>query len=121
MALTRSFKETVKARAERDPEFRAGILEEAIEALLHSELDVCKLLLRDYVNATIGFEALAKATHKSLKSLMRMLSADGNPRADNLFSVIAHLLKNEGIALNIRPRRGETVEPGDRHGDRAGP
>jgi hypothetical protein len=40
MALTRSFKETVKARAERDPEFRAGILEEAIEALLRSELDV---------------------------------------------------------------------------------
>ena len=31
MALTRSFKETIKARAERDPEFRMGLFREAIE------------------------------------------------------------------------------------------
>jgi hypothetical protein len=36
---------------------------------------------------------------------MRMLSAEGNPRAENLFSVIAHLQKAEGIKLgvNVRP------------------
>jgi hypothetical protein len=36
---------------------------------------------------------------------MRMLSAEGNPRADNLFAVIAHLQKNEGIALGVRAER----------------
>jgi DNA-binding phage protein len=105
MALTRSFSETVRARAMRDSEFRIGLLREAVEALLRGELDAGKILLRDYVNATVGFERLAEATHKSPKSLMRMLSAEGNPRADNLFAVIAHLQKNEGIALGVRAER----------------
>jgi DNA-binding phage protein len=104
MALTRSFKETVKERAGRDPAFRVGLLQEAVEAFLRDELEVGKILLRDYINATVGFEDLAEATHKSPKSLMRMLSAAGNPRADNLFSVIAHLQKNEGIELDVRSR-----------------
>ena len=104
MPLARSFRETVRNRAQRDSKFRVGLLKEAVEALLRGELDEGKILLRDYVNATVGFEGLAVATHKSPKSLMRMLSAEGNPRADNLFAVIAHLQKSEGIALDIRPR-----------------
>jgi DNA-binding phage protein len=104
LALTRSFRETVKARASRDPKFRLGLLEEGIEALLRGELEEGKILLRDYVNATVGFERLAEATRKSPKSLMRMLSAEGNPRADNLFAVIAELQKREGIALGVHPR-----------------
>jgi DNA-binding phage protein len=104
MALTRSFKETVKARAQRDPAFRVGLLEEAVEALLRDELDVGKILLRDYINATVGFETLAEATRKNPKSLMRMLSAEGNPRAANLFSVIAHLQRKEGIEFGVRAR-----------------
>ncbi len=101
MPLTRSFKETVQDRARRDPAFRVGLLREAIEALLRDELDVGKVLLRDYINATVGFENLAEATHKNPKSLMRMLSAEGNPRAENLFSVIAHLQKREGVELGV--------------------
>jgi DNA-binding phage protein len=104
MPLTRSFKETVRARAVRDPEFRVGLLEEAVEALLRGELEEGKILLRDYVNATVGFERLAETTRKSPKSLMRMLSADGNPRADNLFTLIAELQRNEGIALAVRTK-----------------
>jgi hypothetical protein len=104
MALTRSFRETVKERAERDADFRVGLLGEAIEALLRDELDVGKVLLRDYINATVGFEHLALATQKNPKSLMRMLSTEGNPRADNLFAIIAHLQKSEGIELGVRIR-----------------
>jgi DNA-binding phage protein len=101
MVLTRSFKETVRERAQRDPAFRVGLLQEAIEALLRDEIDIGKILLRDYINATIGFADLAGATHKNAKSLMRMLSAEGNPRADNLFSLIAHLQKAEGVKLSV--------------------
>ena len=79
MALTRDFKDTVKDRADRDPEFRNGLLTEALEAVVHGELEVAKILLRDYINATEGFEAVGKAIGKSPKSLMRMLSQDGNP------------------------------------------
>ena len=39
-----------------------------------------------------------------------MLSLEGNPRADNFFSGIAHLLGNEGIALDIRSKRQRAVE-----------
>ena len=39
------------------------------------------------VNATIGFEQLAKLTGRPAKSLHRMLSATGNPSMDNLASV----------------------------------
>ena len=88
MPLTRNFKDTVKARADRDPEFRFGLFREAIEALLSDDLETGKALLRDYVNATVGFEVLAAELDKSPKNLMRMLSDKGNPRADNLLSIV---------------------------------
>ena len=47
MALTRDFRDTIKARAERDPEFRIGLLQEAIEAFLDADLETGKVLLRD--------------------------------------------------------------------------
>jgi DNA-binding phage protein len=102
MALTRDFKDTVKARAERDPEFRVALLEEALDAFLNADLETGKVLLRDYVNATVGFEQLGEQLHKSPKSLMRMLSAQGNPRADNLFAVVAHLNAREGISFSVQ-------------------
>ncbi len=101
MPLTRDFKSTVKARAERDPEFRIGLLQEAVAAFIHGETDLGKVLLRDYVNATVGFEELAETLGKTPKSLMRMLSSSGNPRSDNLFAIIAHLQANEGISFEV--------------------
>jgi DNA-binding phage protein len=108
MALTRDFTETVKARAQRDPEFRVGLLEEALEAFLNGELDTGKVLLRDYVNATVGFEQLGAQLDKSPKSLMRMLSEQGNPRADNLFAVVAHLKAREGVAFRVQRKAEPT-------------
>ncbi|MGB5737235.1 MAG: transcriptional regulator [Thiohalocapsa sp.] len=101
MPLTRDFKETVKARAQADPAFRVALLEEALDAFLNNDLETGKLLLRDYVNATVGFDALGAQLHKSPKSLMRMLSEDGNPRADNLFAVVSQLKAHEGVSLNV--------------------
>lgn len=101
MPLTRSFKQTVKSRAQRDAKFRVALLREAAEAFLRGEIDLGKSLLRDYVNATIGFQALADAVDKSPKSLMRMLGETGNPRADSLFALIAHLQNSEGVELCV--------------------
>jgi len=103
MALTRDFKDTIQARAQRDPAFRRGLFEEAIEAFLSNDTETGKLLLRDYVNATVGFEKLGADLDKSPKSLMRMLSTEGNPRADNLFAVVGHLRKQEGMTFMLRP------------------
>ena len=106
MPLTRNFKDTVKARAERDPEFHVGLFVEAIEALLSDDLETGKALLRDYVNATVGFETLADELDKSPKSLMRMLSDKGNPRADNLLGMVGHLKKREGVVFRAAEGAG---------------
>lgn len=102
MPISRYFKDTVKARAMVDEQFRYGLLTESINSMLDGEVDVGRALLRDYINATIGFEKLATVTGKSPKSLMRMFSPSGNPTAGNLFSVIHILQQSEGVRLDIR-------------------
>lgn len=102
MALTREFKDTVKARAARDAKFRRALLTESIECMLAGDVMTGKSMLRDYINATVGFEKLAASLKKSPKSLMRMFSEDGNPRAENIFSIIRSLGKREGIELEVR-------------------
>jgi DNA-binding phage protein len=105
MTLTRSFKDTVKARADRDPAFRDALLAEGMDALLAGDVDTGKAILRDYINATIGFEALAKDTGTPAKSLMRMFGPTGNPNASNLFAVIERLQRAAGIELHIQVTR----------------
>jgi DNA-binding phage protein len=105
MPLTRSFKETVRARVERDPAFRAVLLTEAVEQMLAGDVDTGKAVLRDYINATVGFEGLARATGTPSKSLMRMFGPKGNPRASNLFAVINQLQKASGVRLEVAAGR----------------
>jgi len=101
MPLTREFKTTVKARAERDPVFREALLTEAVELLLSGEIETGKAILRDYINATVGFERLAKETGTPPKSLMRMLGPNGNPRANNLLTLISALQQLSGLQLEV--------------------
>jgi hypothetical protein len=62
MALTRSFRETVADRARHDGAFRAALIEESIQAMLDGDLVGARDLLRDCINATVGFDALSGAT-----------------------------------------------------------
>lgn len=112
MVLTRSFKDTIKARADRDPEFRAALLRESVELLLSGEVDLGRAMVRDYINATVGFEELGELVHKSPKSLMRMFGPAGNPQARNLFEVISCLQEREEIRFEIRVAGREPVAAG---------
>jgi len=98
MALTRDFKATVKKRVDCDPDFAKALLHEAIDLILDGDSVTAKLLLRDLINATLGFERLAEEVHKPSKSLHRMLSAAGNPTMENLSAILATIKK----ALNVR-------------------
>ena len=69
---------------------------------MSGDMDVGKTILRDYINATVGFEELGDRIDKSPKSLMRMFGPKGNPQARNLFEIIACLQKIEGICLEVR-------------------
>jgi DNA-binding phage protein len=102
MALTRSFNDTMRERTTRDPEFRAALLGESVQAVLGADLDTAKLALRAYINATIGFEKLAGATGTPAKSLMRMFGPSGNPTAANLSEVIRVLQKKTRVHLEVR-------------------
>ena len=105
MALTRDFKETIRARVKRDPGFRKALLREGIESFLSGDVETGKIVLRDFINATIGFAKLGDATHRSAKSLMRMLGPRGNPQARNLFEIVAYLQQAEGVRFEVRSMR----------------
>ncbi len=102
MALTRDFKETVRDRAQSDPAFRAALLSEAIELLLSGDVETGRALLRDYINATIGFQELGQKSGLPPKSLMRMFGPSGNPRADNLFAIIRLLQDETGVQIAVK-------------------
>jgi DNA-binding phage protein len=102
MTLTLDFKQTVVERVSRDPDFAKALLDEAATLFLSGEPDTARVILRDLVNATVGFEHLAELTQKPSKSLHRMLSPKGNPSMDNLaaiFNAIKDWLK---VTFDVR-------------------
>jgi len=101
MPLTRDFRETIKEQLRR-PGYRRELLREAVNCMLEGDIETGKVVLRDYINGTIGFPALAKEMKRSPKSLMRMLGPEGNPQARNLFELVAILQRHEGVRLELR-------------------
>ena len=106
VALTRDFKETVKERGARDPAFAKAMLYEAATAFLNGEPHVARVILRDLVNASVGFEELASEIKRPSKSLHRMLSEKGNPSMDNLAAIFGVVRRHLGVTLEAN-----SVEP----------
>ncbi len=101
MALTRDFKETIQARARPDPRFREALFTEAINAYLAGDTTTGKAILRDLVNATVGFEELAAEVNKPSKSLHRMLAPHGNPSTETFFGIVRALQKKTRVKLYV--------------------
>ncbi len=102
MALTRDYKETINERAARDPKFALSLMNEAISSFLTGEPEEARIILRELVNSTIGFEILAKQLNKPSKSLHRMLSAKGNPTMDNLTNIFVALQNDLDFDVKIK-------------------
>jgi DNA-binding phage protein len=105
MSLTKDFRKTILTRAENDADFRRHMLTEAVNELLAGELNAGKSILRDYINATITFESLAKKLNKSSKSVHRMLGPRGNPRAENILEIIRILQEHEHVTLQVKAKQ----------------
>lgn len=101
MTLTRDFRLTIQARVRRDASFRRELLREGVESLLTGDVETGKTILRDYINATVGFGELAEVTNHSPKSLMRMFGPSGNPQARNLFEIVQYLQRKEKVRLKV--------------------
>ena len=99
--FTEPVEEVLRRRLQVDAEFAGNVLGEAIDCLLRNEVVVAQLLLRDITNCTVGFPALARETGILEKSLMRMLSAKGNPQARNLFAIIEALQRLNRLKLQV--------------------
>ncbi len=104
MALKRDFRETIAARVQRDPRFRKALFTEALNSYLAGDTAEGKAVLRDLVNATIGFEGLAAELHKPSKSLHRMLAPRGNPSSENFFDIVNALQKKTRVKLRVTAR-----------------
>ena len=111
MALTGDFRETIQARARRDPAFRKGLLSDALEAYLSGEATLGKELLRDYINATVGFPKLAAGTGIHVKTLHHMFGPNGNPTTSSFSEIVACLQRAEGVRLEVRPARPMSRAP----------
>lgn len=84
------------ARVQHDPAFARALLDEATTLFLNGEPRTPRLILRDLVNATVGFEGLAA---EPAKSLHRMLSENGNPSMDNLAAILRAVRKRLRVDL----------------------
>ena len=109
MKLGIPFDGIVKERAQWDPVFRAMLLPDAIDLLISGEVQVGKIALRHAANSTIGFEKLASLTGKTPECLKRMLTTEGAPSADELFEIIEHIRKHEGVRLEVKAHSEETA------------
>ncbi len=105
MTLTRDFGETVYPHAARDPTFAKALLDAATTLLLNGDPHAARLVLRNLVNASVAFEALAAETKIPSKSLRRMLSDRGNPSMDNLAAIFGAVRKRFGVAIRIHTVR----------------
>ncbi len=97
MPLGKAFKETVRDQLQSSPGYRRAYLREGIGCMIAGD----KLVLRDYINGTIGFIALGEALGRDSKTLMRMLGPQGNPTVRNYFEIVAYLQKLEGGTLEV--------------------
>ena len=99
--LTDSLRDSVKARIRSDDGFRFALFSHAVEVMLTDDMATAKSVLRDYIDATIGFEELSRQSGFSSRHLRRMFSPTGDPRAGEMFRVIGILQQHQGIQLEV--------------------
>lgn len=101
MALTKSYRESVLNRIQADRAYAEALYNEAITAILSGEREEGLAILRDIVNADVGFPKLAAHTDIPEKSLHRMLSRRGNPSV----GVFGRIVKGLQDLLGFDPVR----------------
>jgi DNA-binding phage protein len=105
MPLTYDFRETIRARAQRDAAFRQALLCDAVECILQGDLATGQLALRNYVGATVGFSDLERQTQIPVQSLFRMLGPKGRPSVANFSRILSALQKSEGVQFELSLKR----------------
>ncbi len=93
--------------AQLDPVYRAMMLPSAIDLLLSDDARVGKISLHHCIYATIGYEKLGELMGKSPDDIKQMLHPDYDTSVNDLFEIIKHIQKHEGIRLDVKVCSGE--------------
>jgi DNA-binding phage protein len=101
MPITKKFSDTVATRLRESPTFCRALLREAVGCLINGDVDTGKIVLRDYINGTIGFAELGKALGHSPAVLIRMLEPKGNPPLRKFLEVTTYLQKMNGNFFEV--------------------
>ncbi len=80
-------------------------LEAAVTMLLAGELATARSLIREAITGSVGYAALSKRTGTPEKSLVRMFGPSGNPRAENLATVLAELQRLGRVRIAVKAVR----------------
>ncbi len=54
----------MNAKMKSDPEFRQALFQEAVQTLLEGDVRTARAVLRNFINATTGFPALARREYR---------------------------------------------------------
>ena len=92
-------------------EFRHAFLAGILTALANDELSLAKICLTEYINGTVGFEAVAKAMNHSDEELRLLCSPESDPALSAFFPIFAHLQRAESIELRFQA--AEAIRPSE--------
>ena len=98
MPLTRDFKETSRERASRDAGFREALLQRPSTPCLR-DVETGKTVLRNYINATVGFDKLATVTQEIAKEPHAYARPERQSSSSQFFEIVAYLQKKRRCAL----------------------
>ena len=96
------YDDLVRDDIENDSGLARDYLQNAIDFLLADDLEGGRVMLRHFINGTIGFVELGRRLGRDPKNLMRSLSPTGNPTASNLLAIIRACAEAEGVVIRAR-------------------
>lgn len=106
---TMSYNTMLKNMVAENPNMVAEMLEGALNLILSGEVDAGRILLKNYVDVTIGFPELARRIGKDEKNLRRSLSERGNPTANNLFNIVQACASASNVTISAQVSSNQNI------------
>lgn len=88
-----------------DKKLRKIHLQNAMNMIFTDDRRIALLMIRDVINASIGFKALADELNTTDKNLMGMLTIKSNPTIDNIARILSVLINYEDLVSETKLKK----------------